>query len=319
MHCVSYCQLLLDILKQQRMTNLYWSIFKNLEKEVISLSEFVHFDDNQLSIYSVKIAELLIRCSVEIESISKDLYFRLGGTIPTDRDLYFDTDCLQLLEDNWLLSKKKVILAASNFYFQNDSNRVLTPLNKANRRGKSGADWKKAYQAVKHNRVDNLNKGNINNIIRSLAALYILNIYFKEENYDLEKDSKATNFPTNMGSELFAIKLHKWISYDGDGIYGKSEDFDECIYLTKWKKESEEKINTANEKMHEANTEFLLNHPKFSEWSKANKLEDYKGNNLAWDVLGKDIYIQMLNKTSKQTMDAHKSIEYEAILNKKNI
>lgn len=90
------------------MTNLYWSIFKNLEKEVISLSEFVHFDDNQLSIYSAKIAELLIRCSVEIESISKDLYFRLGGTIPTDRDLYFDTDCLQLLEDNWLLSKRRL-------------------------------------------------------------------------------------------------------------------------------------------------------------------------------------------------------------------
>src|SRR5690606_42036118 len=92
------------------MTNLYWAVYKNLEKEVIRLSEYVHFDDNQLSIYSVKIAELLIRCSVEIESISKELYFKLGGTLPIDRDLYFDTDCLQFLEDNWLLSKKKVIL-----------------------------------------------------------------------------------------------------------------------------------------------------------------------------------------------------------------
>src|SRR5690606_26135214 len=191
------------------MTNLYWAVYKNLEKEVIRLSEYVHFDDNQLSIYSVKIAELLIRCSVEIESISKELYFKLGGTLPIDRDLYFDTDCLQFLEDNWLLSKKKVILASPSFYFKEDINRVLTRLNKANRRGASGVNWKKAYQALKHNRVDKLTKGNIKNTIRALAALYILNIYFKDENYNLKKDSQATNFPTNVGSDLFAIKLHK--------------------------------------------------------------------------------------------------------------
>lgn len=192
------------------MTNLYWSVYKNLEKEVSELSNQVHFDDNQLSIYSVKISELLIRCCVEIESISKDLYFRLGGELPADGDLYFDTHCLQLLEENWLLSKKKVILSASDFHFQNEENKIFAPLYKANRRGTSGADWKKAYQAVKHNRVGNLSKGNIKNLLRALASLYILNIYFKDELYNFEKDSKATNFPIDLGSNLFAIKLHKW-------------------------------------------------------------------------------------------------------------
>lgn len=87
--------------------NLYWSVYKNIEKEVMDLSNQVHFDDKQISIYSVKISELLIRCSVEIEAISKELYFALGGDMPKDRDLYFDTDCLELLEEKWLLSKKK--------------------------------------------------------------------------------------------------------------------------------------------------------------------------------------------------------------------
>lgn len=36
------------------MTNPYWSVYKNLEKEIVELSNLVHFDDNQLSIYSVK-------------------------------------------------------------------------------------------------------------------------------------------------------------------------------------------------------------------------------------------------------------------------
>lgn len=311
--------MLYAILQNIAMLNLYWSVYKNLEKEVIELSNNVHFDDNQLAIYSVKISELLMRCSVEIESISKDLFLRLGGTVPSDGDLYFDTHCLQLLEDKWLLSKKTVILSATNFYFQEEANKVLTPLYKANKRGTSGSDWKKAYQAVKHNRVLNLKKGNIKNLIGALAALFVLNIYFKDEIYDLEKDSKATNFPVNMGSELFAIKVHKWSSYDGNGVYGKKPDFDECIYLTKWKEDSETKVNEANQKMQQESSNFLIKHPKFLAWLSHNKIEEYKGNNLAWDVLGQEIYIQMIRQTSKETIEVHKQIEYEAILNKNSI
>ncbi len=91
------------------MINLYWPIYKSLEKEVIELSNQIHFDDQQLTIYSVKISELLIRCSVEIEAISKELYSKLGGS-KTSNDLFFDTDCLQLLEEKWIISKKTIIM-----------------------------------------------------------------------------------------------------------------------------------------------------------------------------------------------------------------
>lgn len=85
--------------------NLYWNVYKSLERELLSLAEIIHIDDSQLDVYSMKIADLLIRTTVEIESISKELYFREGGTKPDDKDLYFDTDCLALLESKWSLSK----------------------------------------------------------------------------------------------------------------------------------------------------------------------------------------------------------------------
>ena len=97
--------------------NFYWTVYKNLEKELIELSNLIHIDDNQLTIYSVKIAELLLRTSVEIESISKTLYFQNGGTKPNDINLFFDTDCLDLLETKFQLSKKQVQVSAPNFYF----------------------------------------------------------------------------------------------------------------------------------------------------------------------------------------------------------
>ena len=301
------------------MINLYWPVYKNLEKEAIELSNQIHFDDNQLSIYSMKISELLIRCSVEIEAISKDLFFKLGGAEPLDGDLYFDTHCLQLLEDKWILSKKKLIVSASNFYFQNDENRILTPLLKSNKRGTSSCDWKKAYQAVKHNRTLNLNKGNVRHLLRALGALFILNIYFKDEAYNLKKDGHATNFPTNMGSDIFAIKLHKWFSYDGSYNYKKGQDFDECIYLTKYTDDSVEKNRQALKERTTELQELFLKHPKFLKYIQTNNLEDYNGPNLMLDVLGKDDYKNIIMISDQKTMEVLKNAEYEATLNKNSI
>ena len=64
---------------------------------------------------------------------------------------------------------------------------------------------------------------------------------------------------------------------------------------------------------------FLIKHPKFLNWLRHNKIQEYKGHNLAWDVLGQDEYIQMIKQNSRETMEAYKSIEYEAILNKDGI
>ena len=108
--------------------NLYWPVYKNLEKEFLKLADFIHFSDDQLGTYSMYIADLIVRCAIEIEAISKDLYCSLGGNMtPADdqgdpRDLYFDTDCLALLEQKWLLSKKQISVSAINIYFTEEKN-----------------------------------------------------------------------------------------------------------------------------------------------------------------------------------------------------
>lgn len=59
--------------------NLYWSVYKNLEKEFLHLAEYIHFADDQTKVYSMHIADLIVRCAIEIESIAKELYLNLGG------------------------------------------------------------------------------------------------------------------------------------------------------------------------------------------------------------------------------------------------
>ena len=301
------------------MTNIYWPVYKNLEKELVELSNQVHIDDKQLDIYSVKIIELLLRCSVEIESISKYLFFNLGGIVPTDKDLYFDTDCIQLLEDKWLLSKKQVIASSINFHFLREENKILTPLNKANKRGTSSSDWKKAYQAVKHDRGNNLSKGNLKNLIRAMAALFILNLYYKDDKFELDKNQKI--IPSNMESDIFNIKIHQYSGYDGTHKYMKKEDFDECTYIIKQSSKSEEIWKEAIDNMNNKNVELFTKHPKFLQALNRNKnlFNEYTGSNIFWDILGKDEYINVIRQSHIFLDKANKLTENEAILNKNQI
>lgn len=226
------------------MTNIYWPVYKNLEAELLRLSYDIHIDDNQLNVYSLKISDLILRSSAEIESISKDLYKSNGGK-KTD-NIYYDEDAIKYLNGLWKLDQKVVLLSSINCF---QSNRELKPFKKNERKtsnGKLTFSWNNAYQNLKHNRANSLQYGNLKYLFDILAALFVLNLYYKNEIINLNKDFGSANFPINLGSEVFAIKLHNY-GYDGRGNYLKKPDYDECIYLTKFTDKSHEAyIRTAN-------------------------------------------------------------------------
>lgn len=191
--------------------NNYWPVYKNLEEETIELTKYIQFTDDQLSVYSMHIADLLVRCAMEIEALSKELYWKNGGTKVYDdtgaeRQLYFDTDCLEYLNNIWHLSEKQVLVSSARFNFQEAENRILKPMHKAHKR--SGAKWNKAYQAVKHDRKNCLKDGNIKNLLSAMAALYVLNIYYIDETFDYGTISNLNKmFDNRLGSDLFAASI----------------------------------------------------------------------------------------------------------------
>ena len=216
------------------MNQLFWNAYKRLEKEVLTLSEDIQFDDDQTGVYSSKIGDLLVRTAIEVESLSKVLYFANGGVQPTGRDLYFDTDCIKLLEEKWLLSKKTIFVSSPFFYFKDEVNLTIKPLHKAFKRGTSSSRWQQAYQAVKHDRINNYKRGNIGNLLQALGALYILNIYYRDANFDSVSDKDASNIDWGLGSDIFSVKVsHETNSASANMIYVKKEDYDECIYIVK--------------------------------------------------------------------------------------
>ena len=62
--------------------NIYFPVYQKIEKEVIDLASSIYFSDGQTNVYSLHIADLIIRCSIELESIVKDIYRENNGKEP---------------------------------------------------------------------------------------------------------------------------------------------------------------------------------------------------------------------------------------------
>lgn len=222
-------------------SNLFWQVYLNLENEVIDLSKYIFFTDetsknnksvpctHQLETYSSHIADLLLRCCVEIEAISKELYFDNGGIKPRgSKDIYFDTDCLALLNQLWNINNKVVMVVSSHFNLTKDENTILEPLKKADQRSKEY--WAKAYQAVKHDRYNSLHFGNVKAVIQAMAALYLLNIYY--QNITLStKYTEIHKLDMSLGSKIFALKS----PISGELWYGDIVKNTDSPYIVKYK------------------------------------------------------------------------------------
>jgi hypothetical protein len=190
--------------------NLYWSVYKNLEKEILELSYQIHICDNQLNVYSIKIADLLFRISAEIESLIKDL-FRLEKSCEPKNP----GEALITINDMWCLDKKLVMISATSMYFKENKNKIFAPFLYED---KDENDYYSAYNAVKHDRVKNLHKATVRVLLRSMAALFLLNIYYKDndEKFELEKDKlgyhselgfqSSRYFDNARGSNIYSIK-----------------------------------------------------------------------------------------------------------------
>ena len=256
-------------------SELFWQTYLSLEKEAIELSKFIYITDvkkingangymeetcrTQLDTFSPYLADLLIRCCVEIEAISKELYFKNGGTKKRgDKDLYFDDDCLKLMDIKWGTGDKSVQVIAPTFEFKNDENRILKPLKRAYKR--QGTYWERAYQAVKHDRYTSLYKGNVRAFIQALAALFLLNLYYRNDSWKTDYNNVG-KIDFSLGSRLFAVQSPRrdliW--------YENSPQISESPYALFYEEEEYKKIKEMQERDNEAVSDYWLNQPEINE------------------------------------------------------
>ena len=97
-------------------------IYQQIEREVIDLAASIFFSDEQITVYSLKIADLIIRCSIEVESIAKDIYRRDTGKEPDKPGT-----AIMYLENTWKISQKTLRIVSPYTHFKSTFQPSFTP------------------------------------------------------------------------------------------------------------------------------------------------------------------------------------------------
>lgn len=185
-------------------SNMFWTVYKKLETDVIDLSYYIHFSDeptksghNQIWTFSNQIADLLIAISIQIESLFLELYNSEFNAKPEDIGAG-----IKAIDKKWNLSAKQVKIISRNMHFIN-TNGLGSEFAPMAYKTNDENDYYSAYCAVKHNRINALHKANVNVLIRALATLFILNIYYSFEALEIEEIS---DFDFTFNSSIFMVK-----------------------------------------------------------------------------------------------------------------
>lgn len=258
-----------------KKSDVFWQTYLNLEKEVIEVSKYVFITDEktvnkggvevteqcttQLLTFSPHIADLLIRCCVQIEAVSKELYFELNGPKQRgDFSMLFDEDCLKQIDIKWETHNKVVMVVAPFFNLTKDENRILKPLKEAHKR--QGTYWERCYQAVKHDRYNCLCAGNVKALLHALAALYLLNIYYRNESWVvMHQELRKQDY--SMGSALFAVKP----SVTGQLWYGNHAQKSDSPFVVTYQDVDYKRIEDIQRKENEALNNYWITQPELRE------------------------------------------------------
>lgn len=292
--------------------NPYWPVFKNIESEFSKLMFYIHINDKQLSVYSTKIAELILRSAIEIESIVKELYVKNAeGEIKSTDKLKFDYDILDgLLIPKWVLDKKVVVVSSPNCFLEQ---RELFPFIKENEA--KTFSWNKAYQGLKHDRAKSIKSGNIKTLFNILAALYVLNLYYKDEKpIRLNEDSNGHNLSPNIGSEVFSINIARWGGMDGNGEIHKAHDYDKSVYYVRMTKETEKIVSESFAAWNRKINELGFQNPKVLEYLQKTP-ETERPRLWLMDALGTD-FTKITQEAGRQCPPMLDKARYEAVLNR---
>jgi hypothetical protein len=145
--------------------NIYWNYFISIEDDLNNLSRFIEFDVRNENVFSIELVRLLISSSSEFEIVTKELCnirdttIRINNINDIRKNMLFFYPAIYDIE---------IIVPRFGLTYK--------PL--INWKNNNNCDWWASYNSVKHTRNEKYKDANLKNVINSIGALYIANLYY---------------------------------------------------------------------------------------------------------------------------------------------
>ena len=155
----------------------YWNYYIHLEQRFMDIEPYVYFDRTNFSVYSYEFVSQLQAIGAETDVLLKVL---CGYPGDKNKNMYhYRQDILPSYPN---IAEQSVDVR----YF----NLSLTPFSNLD----TGLEWWQNYNAIKHDRQNNMTKANLETVLTALAGLFLLNRHLLgeevgEEEHHFIKDS----------------------------------------------------------------------------------------------------------------------------------
>jgi len=147
----------------------HWNYFLALEKDLENLSRYIEFCKPNFNCYSLEMARVLLASASEVDVVAKQLCRKLDPDSSADNIHQYRNEIK--IEYPQILDFKVNIPRYG-----------LTFTPWLNWKKNQGVPiWWTAYNKVKHHRNIDFKKANLENILKAVAGLFIITLYFYKE------------------------------------------------------------------------------------------------------------------------------------------
>lgn len=193
-----------------KLNNEYWKYYKLLEERFLKSLKYVELNPVNYNTYSIEFANQLISIGSELDVFFKVVSNLNSGSRPNIADYYKEvTKKFPNIKNQEVIIKDKREIKIKPFE------------NWEELRAGQSLEWWDAYNNIKHNRVENIEKANLKNAFNILGALFILEMYLFKEIYDKSIDKSTKLDVPKESSNLFRLSNWENECYVGDITYIK--------------------------------------------------------------------------------------------------
>ncbi|HEY5041241.1 MAG TPA: hypothetical protein VIK53_04505 [Verrucomicrobiae bacterium] len=151
-------------------SKIHWSFFIALEQDVETMTRYIEPVPQNYGAYSLEMCRILFAAASECEIVLKELakLFR------------FDSERFNIDRLREVITVNLPELASEKVFIRRYG-LELDPWS--NWRANQNPDWWQSYNSVKHQRLDNYDKGNLQNALNAVAALKVATVFYYRKEF----------------------------------------------------------------------------------------------------------------------------------------
>ena len=185
----------------ETQTHSHWNYFLALEEDVVRLSRYIEFTQDNFSAYSLELARVLFSAASEVDVVAKQLCARLDAARQADNIAKYREiiqPALPILADTLVLVPRFGLTLNPWEQWRNDANPF----------------WWKAYNNVKHHRHTHFADASLENALNSVAGLFVLLLFFYRE-----ESQNARLMPDPVLFKIGAPFTIDYLAFGGPGTF----------------------------------------------------------------------------------------------------